>query len=97
MADAQGWNQRKSADTHVVAEKRRGGTGTLSAEPWIGGYRIRYCLSSEKLKAVRSMGCGRGQREKIDPDVRAMSGIATEAARLYRRTHRQQRREKARH
>jgi hypothetical protein len=35
-----------------VAEERRGGTGALSAEPWIGDYRIRYYLSSEKLRAV---------------------------------------------
>jgi hypothetical protein len=26
--------------------------GTRSAEPWVGDYRIRYCLSSEKLRAV---------------------------------------------
>jgi hypothetical protein len=39
-------------NTVRVAEERRDETGTLSAEPWIGDYRIRYCLSSEKLRAV---------------------------------------------
>ena len=32
-------------------------TGTRSAEPWIGGYRIRYYLPSEKLTCG---GEGRG-------------------------------------
>ena len=40
------------AKTHWVAEERREVTGTLSAEPWSRDYRIRYCLSSEKLRAV---------------------------------------------
>ena len=35
-----------------VAEERRDETGTLSAEPWGRDYRIRYYLSSEKLKVV---------------------------------------------
>ena len=47
-----GGQNRRVADTHGVAVEGRDETGTLSAEPWIGYYRIRYYLSSEKLKAV---------------------------------------------
>jgi hypothetical protein len=39
-------------DALRVAEGRRDETGTLSAKPWVGDYRIRYYLSSEKLKAA---------------------------------------------
>ena len=39
-------------NTHGVAEEERDETGTLSAEPWSRDYRIRYYLSSEKLRAV---------------------------------------------
>jgi hypothetical protein len=35
-----------------AAEEGRGETGTLSAEPCVVDYRIRYYLSSEKLRAV---------------------------------------------
>jgi len=38
--------------THGVAEEGRDETGTLSAEPWVRDYRIRYYLSSEKLRTV---------------------------------------------
>src|ERR1700730_6892061 len=38
--------------TPSVGEEGRDETGTLSAEPWARDYRIRYYLSSEKLKAV---------------------------------------------
>jgi len=34
------------------AGKRKEEAGTLSAEPWARDYRIRYYLSSEKLKTV---------------------------------------------
>jgi len=37
-------------DAVRVGKERRDETGTLSVEPWIGGYRIRYYLSSEKLR-----------------------------------------------
>ena len=39
-------------DAVRAAEERRDGTGTLSAEPWLGDYRICYYLSSEKLRGV---------------------------------------------
>jgi hypothetical protein len=39
-------------DAVRVGEVRRDETGTRSAEPWIRDYRIRYYLSSEKLKVV---------------------------------------------
>jgi hypothetical protein len=41
-----------SRKTHRVGEKGRDATGTLSAEPWVRDYRIRYYLSSGKLNAV---------------------------------------------
>ena len=47
-----GGQNRRVADTHGVAVERRDETGTLSAEPWVRDYRIRYYLSSEKLKTV---------------------------------------------
>ena len=47
-----GGQNRRVADTHGVAVERRDETGTLSAEPWVGHYRIRYYLSSEKLRLV---------------------------------------------
>jgi hypothetical protein len=40
------------SDTHRIAGKGRDETGTRSAEPWLGDYRIRYCLSRYKLKTV---------------------------------------------
>jgi hypothetical protein len=43
---------RRVAKTQRVAEEGRDETGTQSAEPWIKDYRIRYYLSSEKLKTV---------------------------------------------
>ncbi len=50
------WIVRKGeaggAGTHRVALEGRDETGTLSAEPWVRDCRIRYYLSSEKLKAV---------------------------------------------
>jgi len=45
---------------------RRNETGTLSAEPWIGYYRIRYCLSSEKLKAMDRMSYDEGNTLKAN-------------------------------
>jgi hypothetical protein len=39
-------------DAVRVGEERRDETGTLSAEPCVRDYRIRYYLSSEKLRAV---------------------------------------------
>jgi hypothetical protein len=39
-------------NTHGVVEERREVTGTLSAEPSLGDYRIRYYSSSDKLKTV---------------------------------------------
>jgi hypothetical protein len=39
------------AGTPGMAEKGGDEPGTLSAEPWGRDYRIRYYLSSEKLKA----------------------------------------------
>src|SRR5260370_14534156 len=38
--DTWGWGRKKDE------------TGTRSAEPWVSYYRIRYYLSSEKLKPV---------------------------------------------
>ena len=35
---------RAGADTQGVEGKRRDETGTLSAEPWVKEYRIRYYL-----------------------------------------------------
>jgi hypothetical protein len=46
--DVLGAGKWGSAETHGVAEEGRDETGTRSAEPWLGDYRIRYCLSSEK-------------------------------------------------
>src|SRR5258708_23342522 len=43
-----GRKDRNVAKTHRVAGKRRGETGTLSAEPWFREYRIGYYSSSEK-------------------------------------------------
>jgi hypothetical protein len=39
-------------DALRVEEGRRGETGTRSAEPWLGDYRIRYYLSSGNSKIV---------------------------------------------
>ena len=41
-----------SPKTDWVAGKRREETGTRLAEPWARDYRIRYYLSSEKLRPV---------------------------------------------
>src|SRR3984893_13277277 len=41
-----------SRKTHWVGGEGRDETGTLSAEPWVRDYRIRYYLSSEKLKVL---------------------------------------------
>ena len=41
-----------SRKTHRVAVEGGDETGTLSAEPRARDYRIRYCLSSEKLNGV---------------------------------------------
>jgi hypothetical protein len=39
-----------------LLEKRKDRTGTLSAEPCVRGYRIRYYLSNEKLKKFKCYG-----------------------------------------
>ena len=56
LAGGESWVAREEnaalSDTHRTAGKRKDETGTLSAEPWCEYYRIRYYLSSEKLKAV---------------------------------------------
>jgi hypothetical protein len=41
-----------SQKTPEVGEEGRDETGTLSVEPWGKDYRIRYYLSSEKLRTV---------------------------------------------
>jgi hypothetical protein len=41
-----------SRKTPWVGEEGRDETGTLSTEPSVMDYRIRYYLSSEKLRAV---------------------------------------------
>jgi len=53
-------------DAVRVAEERRDETGTLSAEPWLAYCRIRYCLSSEKLKAVDRMSYDEGNPLKAN-------------------------------
>ncbi len=40
------------AKTQRVGDEGRDETGTLSAEPWVRGYRMRNYLSSNKLKDV---------------------------------------------
>ena len=47
-----GRENRRDASTHWTQEEGGYETGTLSAEPCTKDYRIRYYLSSEKLKAV---------------------------------------------
>jgi hypothetical protein len=56
LAGSEWWVAREEntalSDTHRIAGKKRDETGTRSAEPWCRGYRIRYYLSSEKIKSV---------------------------------------------
>jgi hypothetical protein len=45
-----GQGESADADTHGAAVGGRDETGTPSAEPYLRDYRIRYYLSSEKLR-----------------------------------------------